>query len=119
MTHKLAEGAQPVRLSEDEKKAILGAVQSALTSTDWRWDLIALFGSRVDLTSRGGDIDLYVRVQGGAQETLPQVKRNLITLLWDALGEQKIDLVFDDLSGSLGAFKQVIEKEMVVLWRKT
>jgi predicted nucleotidyltransferase len=56
---------------------------------------IWLFGSRVDDTARGGDIDLFVEVD----QKLPDRGRKqsrIVTDLWKAIGEQKIDLILAD-----------------------
>lgn len=52
---------------------------------------VYLFGSRIDNSKRGGDIDLYI---------IPEIKENLypkkiefLTTLTLALGDQKIDVV--------------------------
>ncbi|WP_457599191.1 nucleotidyltransferase domain-containing protein [Hydrogenimonas sp.] len=53
---------------------------------------VFLFGSRVDDTKRGGDIDLYVAI-----EPLPEDWRQRRSGFWkclqERLGEQKIDIV--------------------------
>jgi len=53
---------------------------------------ILLFGSRVDLKQKGGDIDLMVLSSLGNTE---QFKAKIMTLsgIHRALGEQKIDLI--------------------------
>lgn len=51
---------------------------------------IFLFGSRVDDSRKGGDIDLYVEVEHPVQL---QDKISFITHLKMTLGDQKIDVV--------------------------
>lgn len=53
---------------------------------------VLLFGSRVDLQQKGGDIDLLVLSALGSKE---QFKAKILTLsgIHRALGEQKIDLI--------------------------
>lgn len=48
-----------------------------------------LFGSRVDDTQRGGDIDILIHSQIIAKTQLRKIKWHLLELL----GEQKIDLI--------------------------
>lgn len=53
---------------------------------------IYLFGSRVDDTCKGGDIDLYLEPQTSGN--LLEKKIAFLTLVQQALGEQKIDIIF-------------------------
>lgn len=53
---------------------------------------IFLFGSRVDDTKRGGDIDLVILSKIISEDTRREIKLKL----YEALGEQKIDLVITD-----------------------
>jgi predicted nucleotidyltransferase len=62
-----------------------------------------LFGSRVDNTQKGGDIDLYVIPEN--QDNVYEKKIKLLTALETKLGEQKIDLIIAKNNNSL------IEKE--------
>jgi predicted nucleotidyltransferase len=52
---------------------------------------VFLFGSRVDETKKGGDIDLYIKINAGNDLT-PKIR--LLVELEKKLGEQKIDIVF-------------------------
>lgn len=54
-----------------------------------------LFGSRLDDSRRGGDIDLLIETDLPLQEAA-QRRIDLLTDLWLALGERKIDIVLDD-----------------------
>lgn len=57
-----------------------------------------LFGSRVDDTRRGSDIDLLIAIDlTPAQAARRRI--DLLTDLWLELGERKIDILLDD--GSL------------------
>ncbi len=53
---------------------------------------VFLFGSRVDDTLKGGDIDLYIEVDDDTD--LLEKKLKLLVLLEKKLGVQKIDIVF-------------------------
>ena len=57
---------------------------------------LMLFGSRVDDTKKGGDIDLYIEVQDS--QVVLDKKIKLLTALNLALGEQKIDLIVNDFT---------------------
>jgi len=55
---------------------------------------VFLFGSRVDDTKLGGDIDLYIKTPD--KTDLRTKKTKFIVELYKKLGEQKIDVVFDE-----------------------
>lgn len=67
---------------------------------------IYLFGSRVDDTKRGGDIDLYL-CPSQKYENERERKRKFQILLDEYLGEQKIDVVMAKETNRL------IEKEAI------
>ncbi len=54
--------------------------------------VVRLFGSRVDDSKRGGDIDLYIEPVSRSID-LREAKTNLWVALQKELGEQKIDIV--------------------------
>jgi len=54
---------------------------------------IYLFGSRVDDTKKGGDIDLYLVLQ--EHSNLFEKKIKFLSRIKRELGEQKIDVVFN------------------------
>lgn len=66
---------------------------------------IYLFGSRVDDTKKGGDIDLYLVLQ--EHTNLFEKKIKFLSRVKRELGEQKIDIVFNTDSTRL------IEKEAI------
>jgi predicted nucleotidyltransferase len=51
-----------------------------------------LFGSRVDDTKRGGDIDLYIETQLSPEDAFSR-EMHLSADLYLALGDRKIDIV--------------------------
>jgi predicted nucleotidyltransferase len=53
---------------------------------------IFLFGSRVDDTKKGGDIDLYLVVENS---NLFRKKLKFLAKIKRVIGEQKIDIVFN------------------------
>lgn len=77
-----------MRLTPEEVTAIKAAVQQAFGRQARVW----LFGSRVDDSKKGGDIDLLVEAPEGCAGLLDKKLQVLSTLML-ALGEQKIDLV--------------------------
>lgn len=54
---------------------------------------VYLFGSRVDDTKRGGDIDLLIRTIGKKKGVLARIR--MISRLKQCLGNQKIDIIGD------------------------
>jgi predicted nucleotidyltransferase len=73
-----------VRIADTEKQALVQAVRQVDQDAH-----IWLFGSRVDDTKKGGDIDIAVL---SGKIKLPErmkIRRNSV----DVLGEQKIDIV--------------------------
>ena len=80
-----------MRLKPAEAEAIRLSVAEVFGAAAPVW----LFGSRVDDSRRGGDIDLYVETALAADERLRRRFR-LQALLLERLGEQKIDLVLAD-----------------------
>ncbi len=56
---------------------------------------VRLFGSRVDDSKRGGDIDLLVSTTQSDVVTLMRAEIALLTKLQMRLGEQKIDVLLD------------------------
>ena len=65
-----------------------------------------LFGSRVDDSKRGGDIDLLVVSQRLTKKDL----RRLRLHFFDTFGEQKLDIILDDGSFSNPFHKIVFSK---------
>jgi hypothetical protein len=56
-------------------------------------DQLWLFGSRVDLNKKGGDIDLYVETDMINYTIASNKKLNFLVELKKNIGDQKIDLV--------------------------
>ena len=75
-----------MRLSELEIKAI-----KQIFNEIFKFGDIYLFGSRIDDTQKGGDIDLYIDTQN-IQNKLEK-KLKFLTLLKQKIGDQKIDVI--------------------------
>lgn len=73
-----------MRLKDSEQLAILSTVKCLDKNAR-----VYLFGSRVDDTKKGGDIDLLVMSDSLTKED----KRTIKIKLYELLGEQKIDIV--------------------------
>ena len=107
-----------VRLTTREKDDIREAVDAASVKMSVSWKRISLFGSRVDPTAKGGDIDLYVEIEMPPGVDIGAFSRRLRLEIEDRLGERKIDLVVDDGRADLGAFGEIVKQTKVDLWTK-
>ena len=78
-----------MRLTKDEITAIKQTFLNIFKSGD-----IYLFGSRVDDSKRGGDIDLFIDLDYplSVRERLDK-KSKFKIMLYDLIGEQKIDVI--------------------------
>lgn len=94
-----------MRLSKEE----ISAIKNNILAVDSQAK-IYLFGSRVDDTKKGGDIDLLV-----ISEALSVMDVTRIRLgIFDAIGEQKLDLITAK-NPDEKAFTQHIFKEAIQL----
>jgi hypothetical protein len=79
---------QKVRLKDFELKAIIESFADLFLPGDHLW----LFGSRADMTKRGGDIDLYIETYLSA-DIIYKTRMKFILALCSKIGDQKIDVV--------------------------
>lgn len=73
---------------------------------------VYLFGSRTDNNKKGGDIDLYIETT--AKENLFDKKIKMLQMLYERLGEQKIDIVVNNYANPLYIHK-VAREEGIIL----
>jgi len=85
-----------MRLSQFEIETITTLVQKYFGEEA----KVFLFGSRVDDQKRGGDIDLFVKNNDEKRLTM-EAKINFLVDLKILIGDQKIDLVFDNANTRL------------------
>lgn len=78
-----------MRLSKREIEAILQVAED-IYGTDVK---VYLFGSRVDDSRRGGDIDLLVRTTSANKGILDRVR--MAARIKSLIGDQKIDIIGD------------------------
>lgn len=100
-----------MRLNELEKQTIISCARKVFGNQAE----IYLFGSRVDDSKRGGDIDLYVKLPSainGQEKLLKKISLN--TALINALGDQKFDILVND-STDHKLIYEVAEKEGIRL----
>ena len=76
-----------MRLSKDQVESLIRITHQSFGSDAKIW----LFGSRVDDSKKGGDIDVYIETD---KETgVIAAKLEMMCLLESAFGEQKIDVL--------------------------
>jgi predicted nucleotidyltransferase len=75
---------------------------------------VLLFGSRVDDSARGGDIDLYVEMPQPVTDGVALVSR-FVAELQLKMGEQKIDVVMVDPDTDFQPIHQIAQKTGVQL----
>jgi predicted nucleotidyltransferase len=78
-----------IRLPKTEVDAIVESFIASFAKTDNLW----IFGSRVDLQARGGDIDLYVETSETDAEIITKQRAKFIWDICSKIGDQKIDVV--------------------------
>lgn len=78
-----------MRLTPHEIHAIKNAIKRWFGENARVW----LFGSRVDDTKRGGDIDLYIETDTNDAAKIVKAKLEFLIELQEKIGEQKIDVV--------------------------
>ncbi len=78
-----------MRLSEQQCFIIRNAVAEnfGLDANVW------LFGSRVDDSKRGGDIDLYIEAATDDADEIVEAKLRFRVALYKQLGDQKVDVI--------------------------
>jgi predicted nucleotidyltransferase len=94
---------------------ILLEEQTAIISTITRFDKdseIYLFGSRLDDTKRGGDIDVLVKSDIICRSMLAHIEDDLFR----TIDEQKIDFVLTRKNGPNSFSRMVLAKGAVQLW---
>ncbi|MEA1914591.1 MAG: hypothetical protein U9N30_04660 [Campylobacterota bacterium] len=99
-----------MRLTYHEIKSIIEVKNTVYDDTAQ----IYLFGSRIDDTKKGGDIDLYL-IANTSKRTLEN-KLQFQTLLISKIGDQKIDLIYHKDSSQLieqEALKNSIELNLL------
>jgi predicted nucleotidyltransferase len=93
---------------------ILRAVERVCGDMGARWRRVLLFGSRAELTRRGGDIDLLVELARDAAADAFRLRQRMVLALEDALGERKVDVVVDAKDDE--PFVQIARAQGVELW---
>jgi len=80
-----------MRLTEQQR----GIIRSAVTEVFGGGANVWLFGSRVDDSKRGGDIDLLIETDQLDVESIVRAEVSFLSKVQSKLGEQKIDVLLD------------------------
>jgi predicted nucleotidyltransferase len=89
-------GDRSARLTQEHRAGILRAVERASNEVGAAWQRVVLFGSRVDPSRKGGDIDLLIELAANTDSDVYRLGQRLRLALEDELGEQKVDILIDD-----------------------
>jgi len=81
-----------MRLSEE----VLKAIKTLANKYFGENCEVRIFGSRVDNTQKGGDIDIYIRTQ--MKNGIISAKAEFLAELKRQIGEQKIDLLIENMN---------------------
>ncbi|MCK5523971.1 MAG: hypothetical protein KAI83_12635 [Thiomargarita sp.] len=97
-----------MRLSQNQISAILKAKESFFPHSK-----IYLFGSRINDSRCGGDIDLYILSE---KRVLDGVKKRIdfLVMLKSLIGDQKIDVILADQSQNR-LIDKIVKKEGILL----
>lgn len=95
-----------MRLNEAQVEAIKEAFSTFLPGSQ-----IFLYGSRIDDTKKGGDIDLLVETD---HKPTIRSRSQIKNFIWGKIGEQKIDMVFN-YPGNKSSFIELIRLESIKL----
>ena len=100
-----------IRIDPKDLDSIIKAFKKCFSSDDHLW----LFGSRVNDTKRGGDIDLYIEIKYYDVYKVFKARSCFWNLLQDLLGEQKIDIVVRDPKQELLVYKIARQEGVMIL----
>jgi len=86
-----------IRLTEQELINIKDIFTTHFSTTDSLW----VFGSRVQMNQKGGDIDLYIETFEKDSNILVTKKIEFLSDLKIAIGDQKIDVIINNNQNKL------------------
>jgi len=98
-----------VRLTDHEVAAIKAAAREAFGETV----VVRLFGSRVDDSLRGGDVDLHVEVDPLPDEW--RAKGKFEDRLFERIEPRKVDLIVSQRGGTPRGFERIAYRDGIVL----
>lgn len=103
----MEERGSSMRLSQKEQETLVRVFREIFGQEDHLW----LFGSRTDDQKRGGDIDLYVETMDADMDLLVQRHLAFMGKVKSILGDQKIDLVINQLPAKKEVFIYEVAKK--------
>lgn len=83
-----------IRINPSEIESIVSLFKMFFDGKDHLW----IFGSRVDLKKKGGDIDLYIETHISDVQEVNKAKIDFLAKLYHAIGDQKIDVIINRVS---------------------
>ncbi|QYE36629.1 hypothetical protein KZX46_12335 [Polymorphobacter sp. PAMC 29334] len=98
-----------MRLTDHEVAAIKAAAREAFGETA----VVRLFGSRIDDSLRGGDVDLHVE-----SDPLPdewRAKGRFEDRLFERIEPRKVDLIVSQRGGTPRGFERIAYRDGIVL----
>lgn len=98
-----------MRLSADEVAAIKAAAAAAFGPSV----VVRLFGSRIDDSMRGGDIDLHVEIDPPADEW--RARGLFEDHLFHRIEPQKVDLIVSKRGNTPRGFERIAYRDGIVL----
>jgi predicted nucleotidyltransferase len=90
-----------VRLNKQQVDTLIQATHYCFGETSKIW----LFGSRVDDSKKGGDIDLYIETDKDAG--IIAAKLEMLNFIWSTFGDQKIDILVRRRSQPCSAMHEI------------
>ena len=99
-----------MRLSREQIDSLVIATHGSFGDDARIW----LFGSRVDDSKKGGDIDLYVETD--KENGVVAAKLNMLCALWDTFGDQKIDILIRKRSLPCSAMHEIAKSSGLELF---
>ena len=95
-----------MRLSAYERESLRAAVHRYLPDAQ-----VMLYGSRVDDSKRGGDIDILVLTN---QDVDFRTRGRIEAAMWEKIGEQRIDILIEK-PGQLSRFGHIVMPQAIPL----
>jgi uncharacterized protein len=107
--------AESARLTDREMQGLQKAFEDVLLQDNIS---VYLFGSRTCPDKKGGDIDLVIECENRPSVSIMRLTRVLRLKIYDHIGEQKIDIVWD-YPGKKDPFVRLADDSRILLWKRT